>query len=345
MESVQLKSCAECRRRKIRCNKKMPCRACDERGEASLCHRAVIQRPSKVPQPPPAHAQTESELAVLKREILSMRHRLALVEGKVGLGYDEQPQSANARQGGSDTPMAEDHGLAGVMEDTAFDVGQSLDRQVNVARYEGIWSQPTSLSACLATLPSRQQCDILLDVFVKYLNWFCGCLHGPTLKKMHQDFWTQREQNTVEDGMFIALLFAVLSNTAYLADEEQVRGTALDLSSIRPQAATWFNCSYASFFRCNGMAEPSLLGAQAMVTLNYAFHLSGNSRTHGAMFSINIGIVRAVNLHLLGSRPEATSRTVDECEMGRRVWWTLVETDWYFTAYKKYACKFFNIYT
>ncbi|KFY53881.1 hypothetical protein V496_07364 [Pseudogymnoascus sp. VKM F-4515 (FW-2607)] len=240
-----------------------------------------------------------------------------------------------------------ENGLAGAIEEAALGIGQ-------IRRWQGTplplplekgplwertypWFSTMPFSTALAALPPRQESHALVEAFCKHLNWMCGCLHCPTLRRLHNEFWTLQEQGQPQDGIFLSLLFAVLSNAAFLLDNQQMESAGLDPDKLKRSATTWFDCSFASFFRCDGLAHRSLLACQAMVTLNYAFHMSGNTRIHGAMPSINIGMARAINLHLLGSSHSGSTEEIIQREMGRRVWWHLVEVEWNFTPYHRYS--------
>ncbi|KAL2866575.1 Zn(II)2Cys6 transcription factor [Aspergillus lucknowensis] len=337
------RSCAECRRRKIKCSKQIPCRACQERGDAAFCHRAPIAPPRRGPEP----RNQNPDIDELKRELARVNRRLARLEASVNLNvdYEEGYQPTASTLKDNQVPTFQEGGLAGALEDAAFDIGQVRRWQEraqpgtshSVQDNGAHWFSSIPFSLCLAALPSRRYCERLVEAFLAHLNWFCGFLHGPTLQRMHSAFWVQREQGVPQDTMFIALLFAVLSNAAYLLDDEDARETGLEPGRLRQLASVWFDCSYASFFRCNGLAEPSLLGVQAMVTLNYAFHLSGNTKMHNSMFSINVGTARSANLHLLGDQTSDPAQDVVQREMGRRAWWALVETEWFFCPYHRYT--------
>ncbi|RMJ11583.1 hypothetical protein CDV36_008793 [Fusarium kuroshium] len=332
-----LQSCAECRRRKIKCDKRVPCRACKERGEGALCQRAPAQQRRRRPEPA---TQSTSEIDGLKAELAWVRRRLDAVEAELGIdGDDDQGQQEN-----DDHSSFQESGLVGAMEDAAFDIGQVhrwkdnwLATRPGTRQHETKWFDAMPLEACMATLPSRRHCESLVEAFLTHLNWFCGCLHGPALRTMHREFWAEREKGETRDTMFLSLLFAILSVTGYLLDDQQASEAGLQSNSLCGLAPVWFDCSYASFFRCNGLSEPSLVAVQAMITLTYPFHLSGNSKTHRSMFGINIGLARATGLHLLGSHRAGPFENAILRETGCRAWWYLVETEWSFLPYHRYS--------
>ncbi|CAG9948948.1 unnamed protein product [Clonostachys rosea f. rosea IK726] len=268
-----------------------------------------------------------------------MRSRLAAVEAKVGMG------SSDSLPEGDENVDFQESGLAGAMEDAAFDIGQVRRWQDNNENNLGSqpasqessrkWYSPMPFNACIAALPSKSDCDWIVEAFFQDLNWFCGCLHEPSITCTYGEFW--EDGNEIQDDMFLSVLFAILSNSAFLLSDERLASAPLEMVSIRDFASLWFDCSFASFHRCDGLAEPSIVSLQAMIALNYAFHLSGNSKTHRSMFAINIGTARALNLHLLGSQITGSADEIILRETGRRAWWTLVETEWYFTPYHRYS--------
>ncbi|KAI9147016.1 Agnestins biosynthesis cluster transcription factor AgnL11 [Paramyrothecium foliicola] len=331
-------SCRECSRRKIKCDKTIPCRPCRERGEGNLCQRRALPRPRPVTQAPVA---PNGDNAPLLAEIANLRRRMARVEAALKL---EDDSGEHPSQGG-ETMDFQANGLAGVMEEAALGIGeiQRLQGVPELVDAEPIWEggqrwfSSTPLSACLAALPSQPEAQALIDAFCKHLNWMCGCVHVPTLTRLNQEFWTLPSRNKSQDGMFLALLFSILSNAAYLLEDEQIETAGLDISSIRQSGSVWFDCCIATFFRCDGITRPSLMACQAMVTLNYAFHTSGNTRAHVAISNIIAGTARAMNLHLLGREHTGSVEEVVRREIGRRVWWHITETEWYFFAYHRYS--------
>lgn len=332
-----LQSCTECRRRKIRCDKRVPCRACTERGDQSNCRRAPAQRRRHAAEP--TYNGTD-EMEALRAELAQIQRRLGLVEAELAMGGDRESSNTPSNQ----NPSNELHGnVAAALEDAVFDIGQMRDstdnKQATIGQSSMRWFQPITLDACLVALPSQRHCETLMDAYLTHLNWFCGCLHGPVLRTTHRNFWLARSASPGQETMFTSLLFSILSVTAYLLTDDQASEAGYSRDELEAMASTWFDCSYASFFRCEGMSDPSLLAVQAMITLNYAFHLSGNSRAHHSMFGLNVGMARSIGIHLLGTKQHENPRGSLRDQMGRRAWWCLVETEWSFTPYHRYSCR------
>lgn len=337
-------SCAECSRRKIKCDKKIPCRACFERGDSLSCRRQ---------QAPRGSARSSQQHSIRRRqrpplqydvydELERVRERLDAVEAAVGLSRGRN--SATETEDGR--PLKE-NGLVSAMEEAALGIGENrrwqgaslLVDDVELPDTDHPWFSPTSLSLCLATLPKRDLSEYLLASYCDNINWICGCLHRPSLEKQHKNFWTLYEQDQAPDGMQLALLFAVLSNAAFFLDEQQAWDQGLDPERLLHFARQWFNCSIATFYRCGGVSHHSLTACQTILTLRYAFHLTGNSNAHQQMSYIGIGMARAMNLHLLGKHGSVTEEDALVRDLARRSWWLLVEGDWDLLPYHRYCCK------
>ncbi|KIW12738.1 hypothetical protein PV08_07924 [Exophiala spinifera] len=332
-------SCVECSRRKIKCDRKIPCRACYERGDGELCQRQQIpsNRFRSGTNGPrgrgPVHDDILEELEIL-------RERLDSVESVLGLNRERTPTTA--RDDGRDV---KEPALVSAMEEAALGIGENRRWKgpsliVESAPLPGTlhqWYTPTTLASCVAALPERRQSKFLLDSYCDNLNWMCGCLHRESLQQQHDRFWTLYEQGHPPDGMSLAVLFAVLSTAAFFLDDQQAWSQGLVPQRLLYSARDWFNCSIATFFRCGGLTHHSLAACQTILTLRYAFHLTGNSSLHQQLAYLGLGMARAMNLHLLGSFHSTSDEDFQAQEIGRRVWWLLLEGDWDLLPYHRYC--------
>jgi len=336
-------SCRECSRRKIKCDKQVPCRACRDRGEGDSCHR----RPTR---PSAMDATTTGTDPAILSELEDHRRRIARLEAALlQFNWARVPDSSTRRPD-LQTDLQENQ-LVGAIEEAALGIGEPRRWQGAPRLLTENTGYPLSgqhgsqkwfsmgLSACLDALPPQRESQLLIDAFCKYLNWFCGCVHVPTLLGLHRDFWSLAHQGKPPDGISLALLFAVLSTTAHLLDDDQASIIGISNLMLRKTAPLWFDCCLATFFRCDGLVRPSILACQTIITLSSSFHLSGNTAVHGAMGHLRNGYARALNLHLLGEDRSGSARDIVHREIGRRVWWHVVELQWYFATYHRHSRK------
>ncbi|KAK0389772.1 hypothetical protein NLU13_3345 [Sarocladium strictum] len=334
-------SCAECSRRKIRCDKKIPCRACFERGEGHNCRRQQAQKSRPRSAQRVARRRRAQQYDVYE-ELDRVRERLDAVEALIGI---TRGRSSAATDNTDDGRQLKENGLVSAMEEAALGIGENRRWQgaslvvdnIQLPTTDHPWFSPTSLSLCLATLPQRELSEFLVASYCDNINAICGSLHRPSLERQHKNFWTLYEQDQPPDGMHLALLFAVLSNAAFFLDEQQAWEQGLDPERLQQFARQWFNCSIATFFRCGGISHNSLAACQTILSLRYAFHLTGNSSTHQQLAYVGIGIARAMNLHLLGKNESSSEEGSLMRDLGRRCWWLLVEGDWDLLPYHRYC--------
>ncbi|KAJ3533277.1 hypothetical protein NM208_g8059 [Fusarium decemcellulare] len=338
-------SCQECSRRKIRCDKKVPCLPCLERGEGSLCHRrANVSHRARLQQD--TTRPTVQSFGDVETELKDLRARLARVEAALNA-----QNSARARHSDEETEETltdfKENGLAGAMEEAALGIGENQRRQgASLEAYDTTpsnsqtkyrWFISLPFSECLCRLPTRSQSKILVDSYLDYLNWMNSCLHKPTFLREHDEFWDLYDQDRPCDGTYLSLLFAVLSMAAYFLGEEEANQAGLEMVELEKLGRLWFDCSLATLFRCEGFIKPSLTGCQVILTLNYSFHLSGNTAVHVTLSNLAVAFARTLNLHLLGNEKSASGDESLRKEIGRRVWWRIVETEWFLLPYHRFT--------
>ncbi|VUC22910.1 unnamed protein product [Clonostachys rosea] len=344
-------SCKECSRRKIRCDKKFPCRACRERGQGDQCYPRNQSIPAY--QSGPAHRPAAAETTEpsqngvtpqafqeVQDELIAVRHRLAEIES--ALGIRRQEKSSSNSDDGIDF---RENGLAGAMEEAALGIGQNrrwhgealMEDSAQCSLSNTPWFSSVSFSDCLNQLPTRRQSHILLEAYCDRLNWIFGCLHRGTLYRHHDTFWSLYEQGKAEDSMTLALLFAVLSVSAFFFEDYQTYAGMPNPEDMEALAQKWFDLSLATFFRCEGLTKPTLTACNTILTLFPAFNLSGNTPIHGSMMQLLIGIGRSTNLHLLGNDNTGSPEMILKRDLGRRAWWQIVEGEWHFLPYQRFT--------
>lgn len=336
------KSCLECARRKIKCDKELPCGPCTERGAATECRREAVYVKGAITGGD--LAQRATTLDTLAREVEELRKRVTQLEkGRVSPPSHETDGSdpSMSKQPISDVDQSQ---LPGTMEEIALGIGESTRWKgaslLNSKEGDTIgatqWYQSITFETSLSALPSRPNSHILVDYYIEQVSWMACAIHGPSFVSEHDSFWHRLERSELRDGLWLGLLFAVLSVSAFFMEEDQAAQRGFSYQYLKIVGTAWFDSALAILYRCGLWTRPSLLTCQILQVLSPAFHLSGNTSLHQNLYGVLISQMRAINLHLLGSRKDDTANETISKEMGRRIWWNGVEIDWIFLPYHRY---------
>ncbi|KAK1921902.1 hypothetical protein DB88DRAFT_512348, partial [Papiliotrema laurentii] len=342
------KSCLECTRRKIKCDKDQPCGACVSRGDAGGCRREAVFVKGAIISG--NLAEKAITLESLSKEIESLRQRVTDLESRKSRSSEGQSIPARARSDGPvDGPQISevDQGrLPGTMEEIALGIGESIrwkgaslltSREGEGPTNAAQWYQPITLETSLSALPSQPNCRALVTYYLEEVSWMSCSVHGPTLLTEHDSFWRKLDRSELKDDLWLGILFAVLSVSAFFMDENQAAIRGFSFQHLKVVGSAWFDSAIATLFRCGIWTRPSILTCQILQILGPAFHLTNNTNLHQSLTGLERTQMRSINLHLLGSNKEDAQQEVVWKEIGRRIWWNNVESDWIFIPYNKYA--------
>jgi len=332
-------SCVECSRRKIKCDRSIPCRQCINRGEDRVCRREAVTTKGELHRTGMQTGKRKTFEELLRQvddlsnrvEGLERGRTLPTTEGAFWLSRAPSPTEVDTTR------------LPGVMEEAALGIGETSrwkDTQPGESRHPSSssspeWYTPRSFEDCLAMIPPQSQARALVAAFEESAGWITGSVHIPTLLKDQDTFWIQLEAHRYRDDIWLALYLAVQSVSAFFVDEEHARVTDTTVSQLRNIGRTCFDAAIATIFRCNGMTCPTIVMCQAVQTLGPAFHFTSNTYLHRSLTPVCTSHARSLNLHLLGRI--STKDGDSEHDIWRRVWWNQVEPDWTFLPYHRYC--------
>lgn len=337
------KSCLECARRKIRCDKEQPCGPCRDRGAAGECRREAVFVKGAILSGNPA--QTAITLESLAKEVDSLRRRVTQLEGP-RLTADTSPirdiDSPPLRQSVSDVDQSK---LPGTMEEIALGIGEStrwkgtslLNNRDGEPTSGNQWYSSVTFETSLSALPSHPNCLVLVTFYLEQVAWLSGAIQGRVFMAELQTFWEQLARNELRDQLWIGLLFAVLSVSALFMDEGQAGDRGLSFQYLKVVGTVWFDSAIGVLFRLGIWTRPSLVACQIIHVLGPAFHLTGHTNLHQTLSALCSAHMRSINLHLLGSPRDDGVEETPRKEIGRRIWWNTVESDWIFIPYNHYV--------
>lgn len=302
-------------------------------------------------------SQKAISLEGLAKEVELLKQKVAALEASGGSRVEEKRNGdiieAESSTSASRRSIGEvDQGrLPGTMEEMALGIGEST-------RWKGAtllaaphddsptptvqWYQPVGFETSLSALPSQLNCRTLVDFYLEEVAWIACTVHGPTFLAEHEAFWDKMQRNELKDDLWLGLLFAVICMAAFFMDEDQAAARGFSFPHLAAVATAWFDNAIATIFRCGVWKRPAFITCQVIQTLGPAFHLTSNTSLHQSLTALERTQMRSVNLHLLGSHKEDRQADLMKMEMGRRIWWNNVETDWAFIPYNRFACESFR---
>jgi hypothetical protein len=331
-------SCTECSRRKIKCDRSIPCRQCIDRGDDSGCRREQVTVKGALQNNDPARRRKTFEELQLQVEELSRR----IEDLEKNTRYPAQ-DGINGKSRPASPLNVDTTRLPGIMEEAALGIGETTRwkapgrRESDQAEnsYQQ-WYSPKPLEACLAVLPSQSQARALSNMYQDNAGWITGSVHMSAFLKQQDRFWIEMESHSVRDDIWLALYFAVLSVSAFFVEDTLAATANLTVQQMHYVGRSCFEAAVATIFRLDGMTRPSTILCQAVQTLGPAFHFTSNTSLHRSLTALSTSHARSLNLHLLGQKP---ARDGSEQDIGRRIWWNIVEPDWTFLPYNRYCSK------
>lgn len=285
-------------------------------------------------------------LELLAKEVRDLRQRITQLE--TGAPASVSPSIEGGRDSSSRPPPAtsdvDQIKLPGTMEEMALGIGEStrwkgaslLNSRDGETTSASAWYQPISFESSLSALPSRPNSHLLVSFYLEEVSWMASAVHGRTFLADHEAFWHRLERSELQDELWMGLLFGVLSVAAFFMDENQAALRGLSFQYLKLVGNAWFDSSIAILYRLGIWNRPTLITCQILQVLSPAFHLTGNTSLHQSMTGVGTNQMRAINLHLLGSHKDDSRQESISKEIGRRIWWNNVESDWIFLPYNRY---------
>lgn len=329
-------SCLECARRKIKCDRSIPCRQCTDRGDSS-CRREYVVVAGEASSPPKQDNITFDQLVA---QVQRLQQEVSILQ-RPSIASHSSPTNQHLHPS---SPGRIDHArLPGTMEEAALGIGAPgrwADRLID-RHSTRTGNDADDIMTRISTpqsrtiFPSRDQCQTLSSFYFDHVSWMSGAILDTNLADHLERL---SESDNVPDDIIFAAILAVICVAAFFMTEGQANTRGLPYTHLPVLAKIWFDAAIAILYRCNVTTRPSLLACQTIDVLGPAFHFTNNTALHGALGPMSMSHAYALNLHLLGG-PEADVGDERLAGIGRRVWWNLVEGHWTFLPYFRYCSE------
>lgn len=194
----------------------------------------------------------------------------------------------------------------------------------------------TSSMHLLAELPEVSIARQLVDFHTRFLSWSHNVLHAPTFLRQCETFWTSA---TIEDGQWLALYCAVLSSSAWSILNSQNCVHDVEVTKFAPSTRRMFDLVIKILNGEHFMSRHTTFSIQAICISSLVGNVFGLSDLLTTLVSASIRVAQCLGLHKIPNEKvgESWDETLDR-EVGRRIWWKLVEMDYHSTPYTGSYC-------
>ncbi|PVI00134.1 hypothetical protein DM02DRAFT_593251 [Periconia macrospinosa] len=305
------RSCTMCSRRKVKCDKVIPCTNCIRRNQPAACVReTVLIRGEEITYPHDAQVPTYRELSSenqrLRNELDVLRAQ-ASAESTTSVEESLRTLSTSSRR----------RTLLGTAQG-------SLEKR--------LWDDCASSAngSCVASwndiiLPSRETSEHLISFDQTWNSWVHYAIEYPQMSDECDGFLHSLEQGTLvhhADPAWLAVYFSILSSAALMISEEDSQSILPDPKGL---SRNWYDAAIFCLHRADFMRVASIRSVQAIAILGMSFNNWGDLNLGQHMWGCALRIAQQLGLNTMYS--EQAEKCLSE-EGQHRLWWTLVICDW-----------------
>ncbi|KAI4160851.1 MAG: hypothetical protein LQ342_005376 [Letrouitia transgressa] len=325
-------SCRFCRSRKLRCSRETPCSNCVSRGIQCELDYAT-ENPST------AHSATELELLGRIRKLEE------LVENQ------ESQQNKRVKQHRRSSDTGAQHTLRSTRspqtehldDDAAWleSIYTGSDHTVDLVEQAHPYLNPdlplSSVSASplrCVWLPQYLEAKILLEKFMQDIDHVHHVVHSPSLLTVLDEVYAcLYHQGQVKPGPLILLLSIFASGTHSWVQQDCERGLFSTSVEANSQSPLWLKVTEDVLDIAHRTARVSVEGIQGIIIASFVMGNSeGISRRCRSFHNMALLLARELGLHRLDHPSNTHLANSAQAEIGRRVWWYLVASDWSIAA-------------
>lgn len=324
-------ACQQCAKAKTRCDKTVPCSRCRRRGLDCRREDVIVSRRSKrdVRSTDTAGSLTTppATCGILDAGYVDTTH------------HHQTTHSSSYKTIGDFTNHGEFQESPTAIEGLAWGRHQCHSYPHTHCRQ---FKRPKSASGValhlppdvLEALPSVPVARRLVDYHIQNLGWYHNVLHTPTFLHQCERLWSD---GTETHDQWIAVYCAVLSSAAWtLSNSSAADDFTPDMLEL---ASAMMRQTRASLYSTDFLGSHSIFAVQAICIISMVAHSFGESDLMATLVNAGIRIAQCLGLHRVpdgvSSEPSG-GEGMDvrwEGEVGRRVWWKLVELDYHSMPY------------
>ena len=180
-------------------------------------------------------------------------------------------------------------------------------------------------------LPQYQEAKLLLQKFIEDIDPFFHVVHIPSLPAiLDQVYACSSQQGQVKPGNMILLLSIFASCTHSWVQRDCQRGLFSTPAEANSQSPLWIKATEDVLDIAHRTTSVSIEGVQGLIIVALALaDFEGFFRRCRSLYNMAFLLARELGLHFLDHPSNAAVSDSVQTEIGRRVWWYLVASDWY----------------
>ncbi|KAI9796182.1 MAG: hypothetical protein M1833_006433, partial [Piccolia ochrophora] len=354
----QVLSCTKCRKRKVRCDRIQPCRACCVRGEPRECVFLVGDDQDYEP------IRQVYEITGLRKENIRLKERLRQKafkndpedDGEETFGPKVPPRVPNKpfrfqqrRFKGtdpSDNLYFGSPGLANVVSDFAnMQISSNSTKPITYAAPRGVdlfafqdaplyafptlWPAYGGASSLLVCLPPEEELYGYLDAFQRRAQ-SCSFPHVPEeITRIEiERFLADKEGNAFKHPDMLALIFAALAQGLQNGVYDKFGGQWVEggMAAEGWKGDLYISAAMQALRLASFMNRPTLLGIQTLIMIGPYLTNSGKFLDAWALFGTTIRLAQSIGLHR-NPKYLDPAPPLRECSIRQALWWWMLHMD------------------
>lgn len=333
-------ACCHCTRAKLRCSKDLPCTRCRTKGLACSREAVIVAARNINITQNQASKGRSTERLVQSSPTQPTPVQDEGIEAQPSGINDQQPLCNNTSAPSSSqpattltSPQFED--LPTAIEGLAWGRHQCHrypHKECRRPTYSASASGKHFISNdLLPKLPDLDTSRMLVKFHLEQLAWYHNTIHVPTFMACCEVFW---HSGAMPDPQWLPLYLSVLSASMWtLANSllhDKSSGTTSPMS-----CQAMFELATTQIFQSNSLARHTIYSVQAICICAMVANVLDSSDQMTVLVNAAVRIAQCLGLHRIPDEPEASLdwSTVVQREVGRRIWWKLVELDYHSMPY------------
>lgn len=180
-------------------------------------------------------------------------------------------------------------------------------------------------------LPEYSEAKVLLDKFVRDIEDLHHVVLPRNLPVLLQNVYSSlASQGSIKSGEML-LILSIFASAMHSWTDKDCQSFGLFTNRADPQkrAARWVKATEDLLDIALRTTRISIEGIQAIVIITFVVaSYKGFSRRCWFLFNTALCLARELGLHCIDHPSNSAHANTAESEIGRRVWWYLVSSDW-----------------